>query len=154
MGTETAELPAIGIAPDVDIHCAKCLTRSAVFMTGKKYESCTGGKDGKSIENGTTDGLHQSQLGEQTSLHGALAAWQYQSVFGLLPVAELSDLKGLHPQTVEHLLMFYECPLKGEDGYSHYFPLSAISSCISCSLMPTIASPKSSERVAMSLASV
>ena len=54
---ETAELSAIGIAPDVDIHCAKCMARSAVFMTGKEYESCTGGKDGKSIEDGALESV-------------------------------------------------------------------------------------------------
>ena len=39
-------------------------------------------------------------------------------------------------------------------GVAHHFPLSAISSAISFSLMPTMASPKSSESLAMSFASV
>ena len=38
--------------------------------------------------------------------------------------------------------------------FSHYLPLSAIKSSISCSLIPTIASPKSSDNSAISFASV
>ena len=74
-------------------------------------------------------------------------------------VAQLSDFKDFGAERFEDTFMFNERPLHREYAYlrfvnSHYFPLSAISSAISCSLIPTMASPKSSESLAISFASV
>ena len=51
--------------------------------------------------------------------------------------------------------MFDKCTLQGKYCNSHvYFPLSAISKAISCSLIPTMASPSPADNSAISFASV
>jgi hypothetical protein len=52
-------------------------------------------------------------LREQAHLHRTLAARQYETVFGLLPVAQLAYLKGFGSKLLQPTLVFDECPLQG-----------------------------------------
>ena len=55
----------------------------------------------------------------------------------------------------QYMFMFDKCTLQGKYCNGHvYFPLSAISKAISCSLIPTMASPSPADNSAISFASV
>ena len=142
---KTAKLAAISVTAYMYIHCGE-------IPLGEENHACTSAEDGKSMQDGIAYRFKKTELGKQTHLYRAFATGQHQSIFWLLPICELTYLKSFHAQLLQALLMLYESPLQGKNCYSH-FPRSAISSSISCSLMPTIASPRSSLSAAKSLAS-
>ena len=146
LGAETAQLPSIGITAGINIHRAQMLAVEQ-YQSGARTES------GQPFLNGLTHGVKELQVVEQPHHRGTLTTRDNQPVFRLLPVALLPHLETLHAQPRQHLPVFNEGPLKGQYRYSH-FPRSAIKSSISCSLIPTIASPRSSERLASKAASL
>ena len=66
----------------------------------------------------------------------------------------LTQFYAVCAERANHLFMLCKGTLQSENCNCHYLPLSAIKSAISCSLIPTIASPKSAESSAIIFASV
>ena len=143
---ETAQLTTVGITTHLDVHRAQT-------TFGEQDHTGTGAEDGHTVEDGLADRDEESEFVEEAHLDGTLSARENEAVFRLLPVFQLAQLESLDSQALEHLLMFDKGPLQGEYCDSH-LPRSAIKSSISCSLIPTIASPRSSESSASSLASL
>ena len=121
---ETAQLTTVGITTHLDVHRAQT-------TFGEQDHAGTGAEDGHTVEDGLADRDEESEFVEEAHLDGTR----------------------LDSQALEHLFMFDKGPLQGEYCDSH-LPRSAIKSSISCSLIPTIASPRSSESSASSLASL
>ena len=119
---EAAQLPAVGVAAHIDVHGTQSSCAwFAVLLLCQKYKSGAGGENGQTPNDIAANRFHQTQFIEQSRLHSTLTAWQYKTVLRLLPVAELSYLKGVDAEPTEHLLMFYECPLQGKYCYPHLF---------------------------------
>ena len=145
-GVKTAQLPTVGITSHLDVHRAQT-------TFGEQDHAGTGAEDGHTVEDGLADRDEESEFVEEAHLDGTLSARENEAAFRLLPVFQLAQLESLDSKALEHLFMFDKGPLQGEYCDSH-LPRSAIKSSISCSLIPTIASPRSSESSASSLASL
>lgn len=116
---ETAELSAVGVTNSLDMHRGKGRLRSRSYTFCQQDESCTCAEDGQTACDGLSDGGEESQLVQQLGHGGALATWNNQSVLGLVPVCQLSHLKRLYTQPMEHLLMLYEGSLQSKYRYSY-----------------------------------
>ena len=109
-----------------------------------------------------TQGFEKPEVAQELALYGAFAAGEHDAVdsaLGPVEVAQLPDFKDFGTERLQNAFVFDERPLYRQHTnlwfvIVHYFPLSAMSRAISCSLMPTMASPKSSESLAISFASV
>ena len=145
-GVKTAQLTTVGITTYLDVHRVQT-------TFGEQDHTGTGAEDGHTVEDSLTDGGEETEFVEEAHLDGTLSARENEAVFRLLPVFQLAQLESLDSKALEHLFMFDKGPLQGEYCDSH-LPRSAIKSSISCSLIPTIASPRSSESSASSLASL
>ena len=100
--------------------------------------------------------VEHAKLAQHLRLRRALASRQNQGIVGLFDIGPLTKLDAFAPQLRQRALMLDKRPLNSQnsDFLSHYLPRSAMRRAISLSLIPTMASPKSSESSAMSLASV
>ena len=125
--------------------------------------------NGYAVRNAAVQLVDHAELAQELRLHRALAARQHKRVERLANVGPLSQFHAFASQLRKRALMLDKRPLNSQDGYflSHmktfqaisasvaaYLPRSAMRRAISFSLMPTIASPRSSDSSAMSLASV
>ena len=136
LGVEASQLPAIGISLGQDIHGGQ-------MLAVQHDESGTGTQHGQSATDGLSHLFPHAQIVHDARHGGTLAAGDDECLLGLMPVGQVAYEECLHSHTLQHLSVFLECPLQGHYSNPH-FPRSAMSSSISCSLMPTIASPRSS----------
>lgn len=85
---ETAELAAIGIAANIDVHRAE-------VHGGEEDESSACAEDGQTISDSLADWLKQPEVVEEFALRGRFSARDYQSVLMLVPVVQLAHQKCL-----------------------------------------------------------
>ncbi len=173
-GVEAAELTPVGIAAHGDVHGGEAAARVVFHLAGKEYHPGTRAEDGKAAEDGLAEWMKKSFIVHDTE-HGSALPTREDKAGGcaggctekLVPVCEVTDEGGVGTEMKERLPVFGKRSLQGEDGDAaflschevkvwmvlrpgrDYFPRSAMRSCISLSLMPTMASPRSSLSCAM-----
>ena len=145
--------------------------RNALFDGLREQdEPRAGAHDGHAVRNAAVQLVDHAELAQELCLHRALAARQHKRVERLADVGPLPQLHAFASQLRKRTFVFDKRPLNSQDGnylshmqtfqaistfeWSAYLPRSAMSRAISFSLIPTIASPRSSDSSAMSLASV
>ena len=126
----------------------------AFNVVGQKDHAGAGGEHRKAGENLIPERIKHAKLTEQLALHRAFTARKDQTVIGLFQILCFSQLDAGSAELFQFLFVFNKSALNGEYCNLHYLPLSAMRSWISLSLMPTIASPRSSESSAIIFASV
>ena len=101
---ETAELPAVGVAPREDVHRAD-------MLAVEQYQPGARPHDRQPALYGFAYGLEHLLALEQQHHRGALSARYHQRVLRLVPVAQFPHLEGLGAEPAEHTLVFYESTL-------------------------------------------
>ena len=152
---EASKLSTIGVAAHIYIHCGYTTELLTFNSLSKKYKSGTCTKYWQTVLYVRYDRLKQAKILKELKLNCTLATWNNKTILRLLPIRQLAYLKGFDTETLEHTLVLYEGTLKCQYSNSHYtvsfknyLPRSAMSTSISCSLIPTIASPRSSDNSA------
>ena len=142
---ETAELSAVGVPQRRDVHGGDALAWLALYLLGEKNQAGAGAVYRKPCGYRLLHRFHQTEFVQELRLGGTLTTGNDETILGLVPVLPLANLETVHAQPSQLLPVLGKGALQCQYCYSHfYFPLSAMSSAISCSLIPTIASPRSS----------
>lgn len=97
-GMETAQLSAVGIAFHLHLHGGQMRLAASFNVLGQQNQTGTSAKHRQALADGRLDGFEQPEFMEQFRLNRRLATWNDQSVFGLLPVGQLSNLEGFDAQ--------------------------------------------------------
>lgn len=111
-GMETAQLSAIGIAKNGDVHAAEVLVI-------EQNHACTSTESRQSVHNCLADRCKQTFIVHDLHHSSALATGETEAKplpfprDKSLPVIEVTDKTGLCPELPEHLLMLEECALQG-----------------------------------------
>ena len=108
---EAAELAAVGIALDRDVHGREA-RNTAVDLLCEQDESGAGAKDRHSFRDARAERIEQVEVVQQAAHDRALAAGDDEAVERLFEVACLPDLKMRLAQTVEHGGVLRERALK------------------------------------------
>ncbi len=152
-GVETAKLSAVGISLYCHRHGSEIHMLIIGEMVSQKDQSCAGGKHRHSDSDFLLHRLEHFQFTKKLSLYCAFPA-------GSTSPSKSPSRSSLFRSSIHVRLIFpaWLCALQrlpAQQGFrfSSYLPLSAIRSWISCSLIPTIASPRSSESSASILES-
>ena len=116
---EAAELPAVGVALDLNVHGGDA--RRALIVVGseplgEQDEPGAGREHGHALLDAAAQRLEHAELGEELALRGRLAPGEHEPVEGLLEVGGLPQLDALLAKAGKGTLMLDEGALDGEDG--------------------------------------
>lgn len=156
-GGEAPQLPAVGVPPDAYRHRGEMGIAALDFLR-EHYHPRAGAQHGGPFEDHAPQAVEHAEVAGQLPHDGALAAGNDEGVRVAVQVGCLADLEALRAEALEHLLVLDERTLDGQDAHAAHWPRSAIlmlfSLSISSLLMPTMASPRSSETSASTLGSL
>ena len=154
IGEKAAQLSAVSIAFHTNIHRAKTWN-TTVHLFCQQNQTGTGAKYRQTCLYFLTQEIIQLKLAQELVHHRAFTARNDKAVHRLIEVAPLANLEVRHAELIQYSSVLRKCALQRQNSNNHdHLPRSAISSAISFSLMPTMASPKSVDNSAISFASV
>lgn len=136
LSVKTSQLPSIGISLGQNVHGAQMLCVQH-YQTG----TCTQNRQSRLYF--LAKFLPDVQVLHDACHGGTLSSRYDECLLFLMPVIQVAHQEGFHSHALQYLSVLFESSLQSQYSYLH-FPLSAIRSSISCSLIPTIASPRSS----------
>ena len=98
---ETAELAAVGVALDRNIHSREA-RNTAVHLLCEQDKTRAGAENGHSLQNTLAERVIQRKVVQQAAHDRALAAGDDEAVERLFEVARLTDFEMRLPKAVEH----------------------------------------------------
>lgn len=116
---EAAELPAVGVALDLDVQggdARRALVVVGGEPLGKQNEPGARCEHRHTLLDAAAQRLEHTELGEELALRGRLAPGEHEPVEGLLEVGGLPQLDALLAKAGKGALMLDEGALDGEDS--------------------------------------
>ena len=150
---EAAELASVGVPFDHDVQEPEVDERIVLDLPREQDQSRARAERRQPRGDLRAQGFEEAEVAQELALDGRLAAREDESVERRIEVTPFADLERRRAEFGEAPFMLDERALEGEDADSH-LPRSAMRSSISPSLMPTIASPRSSETSATTFGSL
>lgn len=122
---ETAELPAVGVAANGDVHGGEAASGVVLHLAGKEYHTGTGAEDWQAGEDGVAEGLEKAFIVHDAKHGSALTAGNDEAgrvtcgfqATECVPIVKVTDEVSVCADLKERLLMFSKRSLQSEDGY-------------------------------------
>ena len=115
---ETAQLPTVGIAAHEGVHRRNAFRLLPLHFFGEQYQAGTSAENRQPLGDGLPDRYKQSEVVQQLAHGCRLPSGNDETVFRLVPIAQLANLKDFCPQSSKHILMLNECTLQSQYSYA------------------------------------